>query len=100
LLLSQQDYNPVLPENIGAYSRGTVTSQSQTIFLFGTRGTGKSTLLRERFGEHVLYIDLLNINTERTFARDTESLEAKIRAYQEQNTSAALYQTTDLYKQK
>ena len=56
-------------------------------FLFGARGTGKSTLLRERFGKKILYFDLLNINTEREFARDPESLDAKIRAFQEQNKS-------------
>ena len=58
---------------------------SNHFFLFGARGTGKSTLLRERFGKKILYFDLLNINTEREFARDPESLDAKIRAFQEQN---------------
>ena len=58
---------------------------SNHFFLFGARGTGKSTLLRERFGTIILYFDLLNINTEREFARDPESLDAKIRAFQEQN---------------
>lgn len=61
---------------------------SNHFFLFGARGTGKSTLLRERFGTEILYIDLLNINTERAFVRDPESLEAKIRAFQDQNKMA------------
>jgi uncharacterized protein len=60
---------------------------SNNFFLFGARGTGKSTLLRDRFGTNMLYVDLLNINTERELSRDPESLEAKIRAFQNNHPS-------------
>jgi len=55
--------------------------ESNSFFLFGTRGTGKSTLLRELLKVPPdAYLDLLNIATERALARDPDSLEARIRA--------------------
>ena len=55
--------------------------KSNSFFLFGARGTGKSTLLRELLKVPPdAYIDLLNIATERALARDPDSLEARIRA--------------------
>ena len=45
----------------------------QSFFLFGPRGTGKSTLIRERFPD-VFLIDLLNPNVRRTYSAHPEKL--------------------------
>lgn len=58
--------------------------KSYSFFIFGARGTGKSTLLRERLGQEtdggVLAYDLLDPVVEDRFAREPGSLEAEIRA--------------------
>lgn len=43
--------------------------ESQSFFLFGARGTGKSTLLKERFGagDKILWVDLLDPIIEETY---------------------------------
>jgi len=50
-------------------------SNSMSFFLFGARGTGKSTWLQGRFfeGEH-LWVDLTNPGQERRYARRPEIL--------------------------
>ena len=50
------------------FQRDCTFPLSHPFFLFGARGTGKSTLLKERLGPECLFIDLLNINTERELA--------------------------------
>lgn len=42
------------------YNRLISLEKNRNFFLFGQRGTGKSTLLRERFANHSLTIDLLD----------------------------------------
>lgn len=49
----------------------------QSYFLFGPRGTGKSTWIREIYGD-ALYIDLLDPETERILRARPESLEERI----------------------
>lgn len=52
-------------------------SMNYHLFLFGARGTGKSTLLRQRFGEeHTIWIDLLDPEKEAYFSRDPNALKA------------------------
>jgi uncharacterized protein len=57
-------------------------SKSNSFFLFGARGTGKSTLLREQFGPFsslsTIYIDLLRFSERSTFEADPDILEARI----------------------
>ena len=48
--------------------------ERQSFFLFGPRGTGKSTLLKECFPNEALYIDLLFPKEEVRFLRDPELL--------------------------
>lgn len=54
---------------------------SQSFFLFGARGTGKSTLLKElKFLRQSLYIDLLQPETEAQYSLRPETLEEQARA--------------------
>lgn len=50
----------------------------QSFFLFGARGTGKSTLLRKQFRHKSLWIDLLDPVKEDIFLRNPEELYAKV----------------------
>ena len=53
----------------------------RSFFLFGARGTGKSTLLRRRFsGGNILWIDLLDPEQEDRYARGPEQLSHEIAA--------------------
>ncbi len=61
------------------FARNLNTPESQSFFLFGPRGTGKSTLLRERFPE-ALFIDLLDLAVYRELLAHPELLEARILA--------------------
>jgi predicted AAA+ superfamily ATPase len=57
------------------------TPKNHSFFLFGARGTGKSTLLRQRFPiPNEAYIDLLRVTTERELARNPDTLETWVRA--------------------
>lgn len=52
-------------------------SDIHSFFLFGARGTGKSTLLKQRFKpEETLWIDLLDLQQEDELARNPQQLEA------------------------
>ena len=51
-----------------------------SFFLFGPRGTGKSTLVKERFPE-ALYIDLLDPATERKYSAYPERLREIMAAF-------------------
>ena len=54
---------------------------NMSFFLFGARGTGKSTLLRQRLPENsALQIDLLNLNLEMALARDPMDLASQVLA--------------------
>jgi predicted AAA+ superfamily ATPase len=47
---------------------------SNSFFLFGARGTGKSTILRERFSGNSLYLDLLDPALEDRLSRNPGDL--------------------------
>lgn len=59
------------------YPRFYKYMKNQSFFLFGPRGTGKSTWLRDQFPEAV-YIDLLNSETYRLLLGDPHRLEGMI----------------------
>lgn len=46
----------------------------ESFFLFGPRGTGKTTYLHQLFDEHALWIDLLDPQEERRFSKNPELL--------------------------
>jgi len=63
------------------YQRLVQLPEQQSFFLFGSRGTGKSTLIRDRFSfSSTLSFDLLNLNLESRFLRDPMSLAAEVLA--------------------
>jgi uncharacterized protein len=49
-------------------------SKSQSFFLFGPRGSGKTTWLRDQFKADAYWVDLLNQRTEFELAKDPDSL--------------------------
>lgn len=49
-------------------------SKEHSLFLFGPRGSGKSTLIKSQFADNSYLIDLLDIETEEKFARHPEEL--------------------------
>jgi predicted AAA+ superfamily ATPase len=63
------------------YQRLLKIDRTESFFLFGPRGTGKSTLLRSLFPpESTLYFDLLMPELEDEFSRNPGSLKAKVLA--------------------
>jgi predicted AAA+ superfamily ATPase len=66
------------------FQRECKLPEKVSFFLFGARGTGKSTLLKTVLKvPSAAYIDLLKIGTERELSRDPDALEAKVRALPE-----------------
>ncbi|NBW81102.1 ATP-binding protein [bacterium] len=66
------------------FQRECKLPEKVSFFLFGARGTGKSTLLKNVLRVHpAAYIDLLKVATERELAREPDSLEARVRALPE-----------------
>jgi predicted AAA+ superfamily ATPase len=61
------------------YTKRFFKEPKQSFFLFGPRGTGKSTLIRRRF-PNALVIDLLNPDTRRMYAANPEKLLDVVRA--------------------
>lgn len=62
-------------------------SRKNSYFLFGARGTGKTTLLHQLYPEaETLYIDLLDPETEDRFSRHPQELEAQVAALDGQQT--------------
>lgn len=54
---------------------------NQSFFLFGARGTGKSTLLKQQFSQkHTLWIDLLDPEEEDKYSRNPRDLYAEVLA--------------------
>lgn len=47
---------------------------NHSFFLFGARGAGKTSLLKAKFKEKVLYLDLLNLDLEAAYQLDPEQL--------------------------
>ena len=63
------------------FQRSCNTPKTNSFFLFGARGTGKSTLLKERFQvPNEAYVDLLRVATERELSRNPDLLETWVRA--------------------
>ncbi|MBI3541302.1 MAG: ATP-binding protein [Deltaproteobacteria bacterium] len=63
-------------------------SKSNSFFLFGARGTGKSTYIKNQFlkgvpSEEIILIDLLLPETEDLYARNPQRLVAEVKAHQE-----------------
>jgi predicted AAA+ superfamily ATPase len=55
-------------------------SKTNSFFLFGARGTGKTSLLKALFKENMVYIDLLNLDTEAAYQLDPEQLYRELSA--------------------
>jgi uncharacterized protein len=69
------------------FSRFRRFPHKHSFFLFGPRGTGKSTLLRERFNEtECLWLDLLDAEVEDRFFRNPGDLYAMVKALPENIT--------------
>lgn len=63
------------------FSRFRHFSKKHSFFLFGPRGTGKSTLLKQRFNENqCLWLDLLDTSVEERFLRNPSDLYAMVKA--------------------
>jgi len=61
--------------------RTTVIPKNKHCFLFGARGTGKSTLLKQQFSDkHVFWINLLDAEIEQTYALDPGRLVREVLA--------------------
>jgi predicted AAA+ superfamily ATPase len=78
------EYTPKKAGKFGVrwmFSRFKHLSHKHSFFLFGPRGTGKSTLLRKRFNpEECLWLDLLNAQVEDQFLRNPSDLYAMVKA--------------------
>ena len=61
------------------FNRIAKLSMNNSFFLFGPRGTGKTTLLKSIFKEKVLFIDLLDPAEEDVFNRNPNELEYRLR---------------------
>jgi predicted AAA+ superfamily ATPase len=54
--------------------------KKHSLFLFGPRGVGKSTLLKQCFAKNSYFIDLLDTDTEEKFSRNPEELRYLVEA--------------------
>lgn len=69
------------------FSRLRLFSQKHSFFLFGPRGTGKSTLLKERFNpKDCLWLDLLDSSIEDQFFLNPSNLYAIVKALPQEIT--------------
>jgi predicted AAA+ superfamily ATPase len=57
--------------------------ETESFFLFGARGVGKSTLMSNRYDNPALSIDLLNLRDEQKYLQDPQSLESEVLALPE-----------------
>ncbi len=55
--------------------------KTRSALVLGPRQTGKSTLMRQTFGSHSLWIDLLNARTFQTLSYDLSAFEALVQRY-------------------
>ncbi len=73
------------------FKRIAPLSKNQHFFLFGARGTGKSSLIQHDYNEgSSLWIDLLNVDDELEFSRDPMSLEAIVLKLPESTTHVVI----------
>lgn len=56
-----------------------IPPEEESYFLFGPRGTGKTTWLKRKYPK-ALWIDLLNPREERTFSMHPEHLQERVEA--------------------
>lgn len=75
------EHDPYFKYTHRMFRRLLQTSRHSSFFLFGARGTGKTTYLRETFdSERALYVDLLHPDEEDRYRRDPGRLESQVRA--------------------
>lgn len=60
------------------YDRLLEILPSSSFFLFGARGTGKSTFLKSYFGQEVMWIDLLSKNEEHFYSDNPDGLSERL----------------------
>ena len=58
--------------------------QDHSFFLFGPRGSGKTTLIKERFKDQVLFIDLLDQELERQLSSSHNDLINMVKAHKDE----------------
>ena len=59
-------------------SRTAKLSQSHSFFILGPRGSGKSTLIKQRYSKNCLYIDLLDPQTEDRYRLNPAALKQEL----------------------
>lgn len=75
------------------------TPESHSFFLFGPRGTGKSTLIKTLFDpQKTFYVDLLLYKTENQYARDPDSLYRQVKALPPKQTTVVIDEIQKLPK--
>ena len=75
------EYDPHIEGIFSMFHRLLQTTRNHSFFLFGARGTGKTTYIRDAFEpEASLYIDLLDPETEDAYRRTPRRLENQVRA--------------------
>lgn len=62
------------------YKRFFKAPEEESFFLFGPRGSGKTTWLKQKYTSHVLWIDLLAPQEERLFSMNPEFLRERLTA--------------------
>ncbi|MBF0430177.1 MAG: ATP-binding protein [Fibrobacteria bacterium] len=69
----------------GMYNRSQKIDLENSFFLFGARGTGKSTLLKEMFANSKChFFDLLDPDTEERLSKNPEELNSQLNAFEKQ----------------
>ena len=75
------EFDPHFGRDSGVFRRLLQIPRRHSFFLFGARGTGKTTWIREAFGpDAALYLDLLDPETEDLYRRTPGRLEQQVRA--------------------
>ena len=75
------DYTPYFKYNCGMFPRFLQTTRRNSFFLFGARGTGKTTWMRDAFDPDTsLYLDLLDPEIEDLYRRNPGRLEQQVGA--------------------
>jgi len=62
------------------YHRLLKIPKNHSLFLFGARGTGKSTLIKEQFGQRSITFDLLDPELESELSRSPNKFKEKVLA--------------------